>query len=71
MSKGIEPLSPDRQSGIITFIRTHHIMAGVVGFEPTYHGVKVHCLYQTWLYPKERMWHDTRGACDKMSLLRQ
>ena len=25
-------------------------MAGVVGFEPTHHGIRIHCL-TTWLYP--------------------
>ena len=42
---GLEPAAPCSQSTCATKLRYTSILAGMGGFEPTYAGVKVPCLY--------------------------
>jgi hypothetical protein len=46
------PRPPPWQGGVLP-LNYFRIMAGVAGFEPTHHGVKVRCL-TAWLYPNNR-----------------
>jgi hypothetical protein len=46
------PRPPPWQGGVLP-LNYFRIMAGVAGFEPTHHGVKVRCL-TAWLYPNSR-----------------
>lgn len=50
--RGIEPLSPDRQSGIIAVILIHHNLVGLVGLEPTTFRLKAESSTQLSYNPK-------------------